>query len=66
MNSDGVNKDGKTALHYAAIWKRDIIMKYLLDPVPHGAEVHTHTHTHTHRQTHAHMYMYIYVYEVPA
>ena len=40
INSDRVNKDGKMALHYACIWKQKIIMKYLLDPKPHGAGVH--------------------------
>ncbi len=40
INSDRVNKDGKMPLHYAAIWSRKIIMQYLLDPLPHGANVH--------------------------
>ena len=40
INSDRVNKDGKMPLHYAAIWRRKIIMQYLLDPKPHGAHVH--------------------------
>ena len=40
INADRVNKDGKMALHYAAIWGKNIIMQYLLDPKPHGAEVH--------------------------
>jgi hypothetical protein len=40
INADRVNKDGKMALHYAAIWSKTIIMQYLLDPKPHGADVH--------------------------
>jgi ankyrin repeat protein/Ca2+-binding EF-hand superfamily protein len=40
INPDRVNKDGKMPLHYAAIWRQKIIMQYLLDPAPHGANVH--------------------------
>ena len=28
INADQVNKDGKMALHYAAIWSKRIIMQY--------------------------------------
>ena len=40
INADRVNKDGKMPLHYAAIWSQTIIMQYLLDPQPHGADCH--------------------------
>ena len=37
--ADWINKDGKMPLHYAALWNQAHIIRYLLEPAPHGAGV---------------------------
>uniref|UniRef100_A0A7S0HHU3 EF-hand domain-containing protein n=1 Tax=Hanusia phi TaxID=3032 RepID=A0A7S0HHU3_9CRYP len=37
IEPDALNKDGKTPLHYAAIFSQLKIIEYILDPFPHGA-----------------------------
>ncbi|EKX51175.1 hypothetical protein GUITHDRAFT_66164, partial [Guillardia theta CCMP2712] len=37
IEADALNKDGKTPLHYAAIFNQLKVIEYILDPFPHGA-----------------------------
>ena len=37
--ADWMNKDGKMPLHYAALWSQLHVIRFLLDPPPHGAGV---------------------------
>jgi hypothetical protein len=37
--ADWINKDGKMPLHYAALWNQAHVLRFLLQPPPHGAGV---------------------------